>query len=456
MTEASAIEISATDYPAPRIIPRSAHPISRKNIDREALKVLYRLRDAGHTAYLVGGGVRDLYMGKTPKDFDISTDARPGALRKLFRNSRLIGRRFRLVQVFFYGGKIVEVSTFRCRSEHEPHNDQAAADAVLAANNTFGSPVEDAFRRDLTINALFYDLQNFSIIDYTGGVEDIDRGIIRLIGDPERRINRDPVRIMRVIRHAARNNFTIESKTWQAILAHSLKLNLCPVSRLRDELMKDLLGGASRPWARLAIDSGVFQILFPFYDKYLGAAAELHDLDGRLLDIFSIIDRLQNQRPLAEHQLLAMLLLPWAETEMNLLKINLKSKEVFQFSRRFRTRIDEIVTHLSIKRSVREAATTLLSNLPVFSRFDQSRNWPKWLKRKSYYRDCRLFYDIYLESLGGPPVDTADLPNAAADRREVSPRPGKRGSSRRRSGARPAFAGKKHGGIFGLDNNRRK
>ncbi|MDH5298078.1 MAG: poly(A) polymerase, partial [Desulfobulbaceae bacterium] len=218
-------------YPAPIVIPRSEHPISRQNIDREALKVLYRLRDAGFTAFLVGGGVRDLYLGKTPKDFDISTNAHPGELRKLFKNSRIIGRRFRLVQVFFRGGKIIEVSTFRCSSEH----DLEGEDLVLAANNTFGNPAEDAFRRDLTINALFYEVENFSIIDYVGGVEDLNNRVIRIVGDPDRRIVRDPVRMLRAIRHAARSNFTIEPATWAAIVKHRDKLTLCPDSRIRDE-----------------------------------------------------------------------------------------------------------------------------------------------------------------------------------------------------------------------------
>ncbi len=163
--------MTSDEYPTPVCIPRSDHPVSRKNIDREALKVMYRLRDAGHKAYLVGGGVRDLYLGKKPKDFDISTDARPGQIRKLFRNSRIIGRRFRLVQIFFRGDKVVEVSTFRRRSEF----DLNGADKVLASNNTFGSPEEDAFRRDLTINAIFYEIENQSIIDYTGGVQDLKK-----------------------------------------------------------------------------------------------------------------------------------------------------------------------------------------------------------------------------------------------------------------------------------------
>ncbi len=252
--------------PTPRIIPRSNHPISRKNIDREALKVLYRLRDAGYIAYLVGGGVRDLYLGKTPKDFDISTNAKPGQLRKIFRNSRLIGRRFRLVQVFFHDSKIVEVSTFRCRSEYDLNGDSSSAkEKVLAANNTFGSPTDDAFRRDLTINGLFYEIENSSIIDYTDGVNDLEQGIIRFIGEPDIRIQRDPARMMRVIRHAARNNFTIEPDTWQAVIDHKEKLILCPISRIRDELMKDLRSTACRDWAELAMDSGIFYVLFPFY-----------------------------------------------------------------------------------------------------------------------------------------------------------------------------------------------
>ena len=162
----TAAEAPATEPVKARIIPESEHPIRENLLDREALKVLYRLRDAGFKGYLVGGGVRDLYLGRAPKDFDISTDARPGQLRKLFRNSRTIGRRFRLVQVFFRGNKIIEVSTLRSSSEFDLKGD----DAVLPSNNTFGTLEEDAFRRDLTINSLFYEIENRTIIDYTDGV----------------------------------------------------------------------------------------------------------------------------------------------------------------------------------------------------------------------------------------------------------------------------------------------
>ena len=224
-----------------KIFSKSEHPIVKEMIDDDALFVLRKLNKAGFSSYLVGGGVRDLYMGKTPKDFDISTDARPGQIRRLFPNSRTIGRRFRLVQVFFRKNKVVEVSTLRSLSEH----DLDGPEAVLAPNNTYGTLDEDAQRRDLSINALFYEIETETIIDYVGGVADLDSSTIRIVGEPEKRINRDPVRMMRVIRHSARNNFTIEEKSWSAVCSNSSKLSLCPTSRLRDELLKDIYSGVS-------------------------------------------------------------------------------------------------------------------------------------------------------------------------------------------------------------------
>ena len=234
------------------VIPESGHPIREQMLDREALKVLYRLRDSGFKGYLVGGGVRDLYLGREPKDFDISTDARPGQLRQLFRNSRTIGRRFRLVQVFFRGNKIIEVSTLRSRSEYDINGEEQ----VLASNNTFGTLEEDAFRRDLTINALFYEIETHTIIDYAGGVQDLDRGVIRMVGDPDRRFTRDPVRMMRVVRHAARTGFGIEAETFSALQRHREEIRLCPPSRIRDEVLKDLQSGASRLLGRSLHDFG--------------------------------------------------------------------------------------------------------------------------------------------------------------------------------------------------------
>ncbi|MBU2537425.1 MAG: poly(A) polymerase, partial [Proteobacteria bacterium] len=375
------------DLPAPLVIPRAEHPISRKDIDREALKVMHRLRDAGYSAYLVGGAVRDLYLGKKPKDFDISTNARPGQLRTLFRNSRIIGRRFRLVQVFFFGGKIIEVSTLRCRSEFEEGDREE--DEVLAHNNTFGSEAEDAFRRDLTINALFYEIENFTIIDYTGGVADLNNRIVRIVGEPDRRIVRDPVRMMRAIRHAARSGFTIEDHSWQAILANLDTLRQCPDSRVRDEFFKDLYGTACAPWCRLAVASGLFFLLLPCYEGIISREPEKLSPETTLLfSLCQVIDRLHGEgTPLPEHLLLAVLMLPWAQARFNLVNTPTEGRETFNFSRTLRAQIDSQLEHLNVKRASREEITSLLVNLPVFVRHGAEQSWPGWLKRKSYFPD---------------------------------------------------------------------
>lgn len=436
------------DLPAPLVIPRAEHPISRKDIDREALKVMHRLRDAGYSAYLVGGAVRDLYLGKTPKDFDISTNARPGQLRTLFRNSRIIGRRFRLVQVFFMGGKIIEVSTLRCRSEFEEGDREE--DEVLAHNNTFGSEAEDAFRRDLTINALFYEIENFTIIDYTGGVEDLNNRIVRIVGEPDRRIIRDPVRMMRAIRHAARSGFTIEEHTWQAIITNLETLRHCPDSRVRDEFFKDLYGGACAAWCRLAVAGGLFFLLLPCYEGIIiRDAAEPSEKNRLLFGLCHVIDRLHAQgKPLPEHLLLAILLLPWAQAHFNLLQMPTEGRETFAFSRNLRTQIDAQLEHLNVKRASREEITSLLVNLPVFVRHGAEQDWPAWLKRKSYFPDGLMLFQIYQEALGGSPADLAPQTEAPAFPKNGKIRSGKARPHRAESRT-PAFSGKK-GGIFGL------
>ena len=187
------------------IIPRSEHPISRKNIDPDALKVMYRLGRKGFTAYLVGGGVRDLILGRTPKDFDVSTNATPSQIRKIFQNCFLIGRRFRLAHIHF-DGKIIETATFRrC-----PDQDEDNGELYVFRDNCYGTPEEDALRRDFTINGLFYEVERFSIIDHVGGLSDIQNRLIRSIGDPNIRFREDPVRMIRAVRFASRLDFRIE------------------------------------------------------------------------------------------------------------------------------------------------------------------------------------------------------------------------------------------------------
>ncbi len=225
----------------PVIITRSGHPVSRKKIDHNAVKILYRLKNHGFKAYLAGGAVRDLLLGKTPADFDIVTDATPKQVKKLFRNSRIIGRRFRLVHIFFHGRsqsmpQIFEIATFRRTFTLDQDEADNIEEHPELANNLFGSPGEDAERRDFTINAIFYNIADFSVIDYVGGLRDLKDRIIRVIGEPDLRFAEDPVRILRALEFACRLDFTIEDETARGLMAQSEHLNEVPASRLREEL----------------------------------------------------------------------------------------------------------------------------------------------------------------------------------------------------------------------------
>ncbi len=267
----------------PIIVPRDEHPISRKNIDEDALKVLYRLNNNGHQAFIVGGGVRDLYLGKTPKDFDIATSASPEEVRSLFRNSRIIGRRFKLNHIYFRGGKIIELATFRSDQEED-----SVADEMLKSDNTWGDAQTDARRRDLTVNALFYDVETFSIIDYVGGIEDLKRGAIRFIGVPKVRVQEDPVRMIRVLRHAARIGFSVEADTYDAVCEFPALLKHCPLARLYEELLKDLRSGASRAVIPLYRDSGLLKYLTPSLSHFIDGDPQVWQ---RLLSVMSMIDK---------------------------------------------------------------------------------------------------------------------------------------------------------------------
>jgi len=440
----------------PRILTAGEHPITLKVIDRDALHVLKKLNASGFSGYLVGGGVRDLYLGKQPKDFDISTDARPGQIRKLFPNSTVIGRRFRLVQVYFPHGKIIEVSTLRSLDEH----DLEGPEAILAPNNTFGTVAEDAQRRDLTINGLFFDIRDQTIIDYVDGVQDLDRALIRMIGDPERRIHRDPVRMIRAIRHSARNNFRIEERTWKAICDNCQMLQYCPPSRLRDELLKDLYSGYTSAWIETAIDSGIFLSLFPLYRKAFSRQpeAELHPR-VQLLKLTIVLDRLNQQSgtrrssQLPDYFLLALILIPWADSRYGIYSQQHASAALYQIAKKIRNDIDqEIGQQLNLRRSLRQEASSLLSNLAVLLQYQDSKLWPKWLKNKSYFPKASLLHSCYMEAMFGvPSLDVPSLERQAGAIVEIHEEPVKPSRQREeyRRG-RPAFSSKTKGGIFGF------
>jgi poly(A) polymerase len=243
------------------IVPRAQHSLSRRNISDNALKVLYRLKSAGFQAYIVGGGVRDLLLDLKPKDFDIVTDAHPEQVKNLFSNCRLIGRRFRLAHVHF-GRDIIEVATFR-GSDSDGSSHQLHDSGIIKRDNTYGTLEEDIWRRDITINALYYNIANFSIVDTVGGISDIQHKIIRVIGDPEVRYREDPVRMLRVVRLAAKLDFTIEKTSVAPIKKMASMLESMSNARLFEEVYKLFHTGAALKTFHLLLQQHLFQVLFP-------------------------------------------------------------------------------------------------------------------------------------------------------------------------------------------------
>ncbi|WP_225639560.1 polynucleotide adenylyltransferase PcnB [Candidatus Profftia sp. (ex Adelges kitamiensis)] len=252
------------------IIPRDEHKISRQKISKNALKVLYRLDKSGYEAYLVGGGVRDLLLGKQPKDFDITTSATPEQILQLFRNCRLVGRRFRLAHIIF-GPEIIEVSTFRGHHEHISNRENISYQTqhgMLLRDNVYGNIEEDAQRRDFTINSLYYGIADFMIRDYTGGMRDLQERRICLIGDPETRYREDPVRMLRAVRFAARFDMNICLQTAKPIPYLAKLLYEIPSSRLFEESLKLLQSGYGFATYKLLCQYKLFQLLFPIIARH--------------------------------------------------------------------------------------------------------------------------------------------------------------------------------------------
>ena len=245
----------------PVVYARPEHCISRKNIDPDALKVLYRLSHLGYTAYLVGGGVRDLLMGREPKDFDVGTSAKPNEVKKAFRNCFLIGRRFRLAHVRF-GAKVIETATFRQNSQTVGEIIEHAAEGPLE-DNTFGSPRTDAYRRDFTVNGLFYNIKDYSVIDWVGGMDDIKKKIIRSIGDPAVKFQEDPVRMMRAVKFSSRLGFKIEKETFAAMKKYHKCILTASVPRVCEEVFRLFSYGHSAEAFRMMYEIGMLGDLLP-------------------------------------------------------------------------------------------------------------------------------------------------------------------------------------------------
>jgi poly(A) polymerase len=273
----------------PRVVP--ATDIQLSDVDQDALRVLSRLQRNGHEAYLVGGCVRDLLLGRKPKDFDVATAAHPRQIKRLFRNGRIIGRRFRLVHVV-YGAHVVETATFRADPVAQENGaEEEPGDLLITEDNVYGTAAQDARRRDFTVNALFYDPTSGVILDYVDGLPDIEAGVLRTIGEPAVRFAEDPVRILRAIKFATRLGFRIEEGTWQAMCAHAHALSRSAAPRVAEEILRLLRSGTVLGAFRMLRASGALATLFPEIDAYLGrrddpdpAAHDRADLYWRLLE----------------------------------------------------------------------------------------------------------------------------------------------------------------------------
>ena len=382
--------------PVPRIVPRSEHPISRRNIDPEALKVLYRLWDHGFVSYLVGGCVRDLLLGKTPKDFDVATDAHPQQIKEGFRNSRLIGRRFRIAHVFFRGGKYIEVSTFRRKSEFEEEEENPHPQG----ENTFGTPAEDALRRDITINGIFYNPRDFSLIDYVGGLEDLQNGIIRCIGDPDEKFHQDPVRMIRVVRHAARTRFRIEDETYQALLRHVAELDLCSRSRVRDEFLRDLCEGSAEASLRLMLKTGMLRAIFPTLDHLSEDAVP----EEFFFNTLKAIDaRSAAENPFPPEFSLTVFLLPFLFASVSWEDLPPGRRGTALFRERVREWIGEVFGPLQFTHRAKEVAIDLLSAQRIFQEFLPSHRLPWHFMSKSLFPGARQLFEIGYRASGEDP-----------------------------------------------------
>ncbi|MCH8542706.1 MAG: polynucleotide adenylyltransferase PcnB [Alcanivorax sp.] len=289
----------------PVIIPRDQHPISRKQISRAALNVLYGLHEAGFDAFLVGGCLRDILTGIQPKDFDVVTNATPEEIERIFRRARIIGRRFRLVHVRF-GPEVIEVATFRALGEPGDSDSSHSREGQILRDNVYGNIEEDALRRDFTVNALYYNIADFTLYDFAGSMQDIQDRTLRLMGDPAQRYREDPVRMIRAVRFAAKLDFTIDPATEAPIHELAPLMQQVPAARLFDEMLKLFLGGHAEYTLELLQDYGLFDALFP------ATAETLQDSDQRLLEAAMINTdrRLAQDKPVTPAFLFAVLL--WA------------------------------------------------------------------------------------------------------------------------------------------------
>lgn len=429
----------------PRIIPRNGHGISRKDLSHNALRTLYRLHDNGFIAYLVGGCVRDLLLGRSPKDFDISTNATPSQVKRLFRNCRLVGRRFRLAHLYFQN-EIIEVSTFRAAGPAEDAEPEETEDNVrhhrhvrdesgmVLRDNIFGTPEEDALRRDFTINALAYNIADFSVIDYANGLQDLEQGIIRTIGDPELRFTEDPVRMLRGARFAGSLGFTIEGMTWDAMCEKSAGISRAAPARLFDETLKLFTLGAGRTVLPFLNRCGIFPVMFPLFDQWLCARQERAPL---LLSTLDCIDRMAgNGATISPHLLFALICGPCME-ELALARHREGIPRLQALDAACAAFLEDTCRTVRIPAKTGNLIRSILAFQHSLNKFPPRR--PASLAARSEFDDSLAYLKIMSETrnTGNAPVEwwsrfLADHPRELVDASETDGPPKKKRHKRRR------------------------
>ena len=433
------IEAEQSEFPELRIYTRDDHDVSRKKIDRDALKALYRLHDNGHQAYLVGGAVRDIMIGKAPKDFDIATSATPQQVKRLFRNCRIIGRRFRLAHLYYANEKILEVATFRSSGGA----DEIVRDGeLIRRDNVYGTPEEDARRRDLTINGLFYDIGTFAVLDYVGGVDDLRSQRVRMIGDPSHSFREDPVRLLRAIRHSTRLGFQIEEQTLEALVENREEILKANRARLLEEFLKDLVSGKSTQYFAALRKLGFLELLIPDLDERLDEVGEEEKWLGMLQRVDSSV---ADGYPLQPAQALAALIGPFIEDAFQDGEVA-KMKAFRDRKRAFREHTQPVLRQLKVYKRDEDRLWSALGGLHRVAGCHSWEELPESLQRKHWLLDALQVMNLLdpetpavAEWLDRVRPMELDPPPDVSRGRKRSRRPGK--SAQGRSGQRTDSGG---------------
>jgi poly(A) polymerase len=404
------------------LVPPIVHPLElpEGRVDGDAEKVVRRLVRHGFEAFLVGGCVRDLLLDRSPKDFDVATSARPDDVRRLFRNSRIIGRRFRLVHVLFGGGKVIETATFRRTPDEERDGD----DLLIRNDNVFGEAHEDANRRDFTINALFYDLERRAVLDWVGGMPDIEQRVVRTIGDPVVRFREDPVRILRAIKFSARLDLAIAPEVYDAIVVCRDGLARAARPRLFEEVLRLMRGGAAHRSIWLAWETGVLDVLLPELSAYLADASEENRNVWRLL---GAVDRMTQKRgePLEDTVLWTALLLEPLREACDGARDRVAAAYDF---------LEPIVERLAVPRRIADAMRRIVAALPRLESGRAGR-----FTRTALYPTAAAVLALCQAARAEEDADLGDLEPQATDAGAERP-PARRRRRRRRRPPRPAEA----------------